>query len=135
MTKSKNSKTQIIFQIVLTFLMFISVFVLLSIVSFNEQDAKLIENSSLEIAKNLLGKYGAIVANFFILNTFGYFSIAFPIFLFVLSFGIFLDLNKSKIFIFSNYLFLFAILFSSYVAVLYRMCKLTNSIFWTGIIV
>ena len=134
MTKSKNSKTQIIFQIVLTFLMFISVFVLLSIVSFNEQDAKLIENSSLEIAKNLLGKYGAIVANFFILNTFGYFSIAFPIFLFVLSFGIFLDLNKSKIFIFSNYLFLFAILFSSYVAVLNRMWKLTNSIFWTGII-
>jgi len=95
----KNKQTNFIIGV---FLLIVSIFLLLSFISYlsnwkvDQSTISQLGNKTI-IAQNLLGKIGAVVANFFIYNGFGIASFYIPILMFLTGVSLLLSVNLQKI--------------------------------------
>ncbi|MFA7228613.1 MAG: DNA translocase FtsK 4TM domain-containing protein, partial [Melioribacteraceae bacterium] len=124
------------------FLVVLSLLIFLSILSYSRDDAsyfsykvldqfdvlkgnpELIEKAA--TTHNWLGIFGAYVSYFFILSTLGYFSLIFPVIMFVWGYSVLRKEKKYKLALyFSNFLLVFGILLSTF----FGMLQFTPEIF------
>ncbi len=115
------------------FLIVLSIFVLLSIITYSRYDQAVLNyhfsdlfkvfSSNPEAAQkannthNLLGIFGAYVSDFFVNSTFGVFSTVFPIIFFLWGFSIFRKINFRTLIHTSNFLIIIGLLLSSFFGV------------------
>ena len=116
------------------FLILVSIFILLSIVSYSKLDRANLSykfsdilnvfssNSTvvhkLDSTRNLLGLSGAYISDFFLNSTIGIFSTIFPIMFFILGVALFRKIENKNIFHIFNFLILFGLIASSIFGVL-----------------
>ncbi len=103
-------------------LMLLSVGILLSIVSYSRFDeanlgAKNILNQP-EDMRNWLGVFGAYISDFFINSTLGYFSIIFPVLLFIWGLSAFKKITFKKLINISNFFLLAGFILSTFFGVM-----------------
>ncbi|GAB6281862.1 MAG: hypothetical protein STSR0008_06050 [Ignavibacterium sp.] len=126
-TSSSNFK--IIIGIIL---IIISVFLFLSIMSFSRLDEALIQKNFSEFVgsfsktdvekinspENWMGIVGAYISFFFVNSVLGYFSLVFPLLLFLFSLLLLKIINTKKILVISNFLIILCLIFTSFFGII-----------------
>ena len=111
----------------------ISIFILLSIISYSRFDKANLETKNLlsqpEDMKNWLGIFGAYISNFFINSTLGVFSTIFPLMLLVWGFSAFKKISFKRIINISNFLLLTGFILSAFFGVLRMHYKVFTGIY------
>ena len=133
------------------FSIFLSLFIFLSIVSFSPQDEFVFEFtlkdyfealkgdgpaiSKVKEISNWMGPVGALVSNFFINKTFGFFSVTFPILLLLWSIKLLITQNfRGKLVNWTIYLLLFCLFFTSLLGTINLWLNLSIPYYWIGLI-
>lgn len=117
-------------------MMLLSLLLLLSIVSYSSKDEAVADikfshvvkvimgdrsiQPNRDLAKNWLGLSGALIANFFINSTIGYFSLVFPLLLFTWGLGMLRRKSYRRLIYFSNYILIAAVLLATLIG-LFRL--------------
>jgi S-DNA-T family DNA segregation ATPase FtsK/SpoIIIE len=112
----------------------LSFLILLSLVSYTARDEAIVDlkfsqvvkviigdksiQANRDLAQNWLGLIGALIANFFINSTIGYFSLVFPLILLAWSWGILRKRNFKRLIYFTNYFLVASVLLATVVGLL-----------------
>lgn len=130
---NKSSTSSSNFKIIIgIILIIISVFLFLSIISFSRLDEALIQKnfsefvgsfSNAEVEKinspeNWMGLVGAYISFFFVNSVLGYFSLVFPLLLFLFSLFILGIIHSKKILVISNFLIILCLIFTSFFGII-----------------
>jgi len=140
-------------QILSVVLMLAALFLIVSIVTFSDDDIRIVEGRSFvslfsssfspqEAGKpetpinvnNSLGLFGAWVANFCITFSLGYPVIAFPFLILLWGSTILFRWNTIKLVVFTSYAVIFSLLLSSFFGIVPRMFSLQLSSSWSGVV-
>ena len=124
--KSKSTKNYFSFspdkkkRIVAIFLILFSIFLFLSIISYSKKDEVLLENPIFSVgdAHNWLGIVGAYFSYFFIQSTIGYFSIIFPVIIFLWAIFLIKKISFKNLILNSNLLIIMGLTLASFFGVL-----------------
>lgn len=130
---NKSSTSSSNFKIIIgIILIIISVFLFLSIISFSRLDEALIQKnfsefvgsfSNAEVEKinspeNWMGLVGAYISFFFVNSVLGYFSLVFPLLLFLFSLFILGIIHSKKILVISNFLIILCLILTSFFGII-----------------
>lgn len=130
---NKSSTSSSNFKIIIgIILIIISVFLFLSIISFSRLDEALIQKnfsefvgsfSNAEVEKinspeNWMGLVGAYISFFFVNSVLGYFSLVFPVLLFLISLFLLRIISSKKILVISNFLIILCLIFTSFFGII-----------------
>jgi len=112
----------------------LSLLILLSLISYTSKDEAIVDiklsqvvkviigdksvQPNRDLAQNWLGLSGALIADFFINSTIGYFSLVFPLILFAWGWGILRRRSYWRLIYFTNYILIAAVLIASLIGLL-----------------
>jgi len=142
---------QRVIRIVSIFTIFLSIFIFLAIISYSPKDEfvfgltlkdyfEALKGTGPALGKikeisNWLGPVGALVSNFFINKTFGFFSITLPILLLLWSVKLLITQNfRGKLVNWTVYLLLFSLFFTSLLGAINLWLNLNIPYYWVGLI-
>lgn len=111
------------------FLVILSLFLVISIVSFDRRDEALLDFSGNADAYNLLGIVGVHIAYFLVRQTLGYFSLIVPAIIFTWSLLLFKKNIFKFVIHFSNFLLLGGVILASFFGVLQKSADLFSGIY------
>lgn len=131
-------------KILAVLLVVFSFILLLSILSYQQGDISKLNNFFPDLVKvfspdpdfldrtkdtgNFLGLFGAYTSSFFVNYTLGYFSIAFPIILFLIGYTLLINKEIKSIFYLINFTLAFGLLFSSFFGLLNHQYEIFNDL-------